>query len=454
MPIVACSGCGKRLKAKETLAGKTVACPACGQKLVIPQAEEDVAAYVLQPEASVPPPPATPPLAGPSAEEAAEEQWTGSKAPARSAGRSLPPLEANEPPQWLRHMHWLLALALLPLAFSLLHKEQRDDLTARLQETLAQVPEEKQEQIGRALASLEDGTGTLDDLFAALPNQKLAGAYLPRKTTAHWFLALAAAIMFMAFFLVLSLHHTANPAHLIFIGVFTGTIGIVFLLLVQSLADWSQGVWLRGRSILLVLFYIVKFIGFSYRAALDPSNGFLASFFGYTFGVGFCEEVCKALPLLWYFRRPSDMSWRTAFLWGLASGAGFGIAEGIMYAGSYYNGVSGVGIYIVRFVSCVALHALWTGSVAIMVQQNQHLIQQDIAWYEYIPPLFLVVGIPMVLHGLYDTLLKREMNGAALAVAVLSFLFLAFQISRLHGADDKAGTEEMLDEYQRRQEMA
>ena len=32
----------------------------------------------------------------------------------------LPPLSAEAPPPWLRHLHWLLALALLPLAFTLL----------------------------------------------------------------------------------------------------------------------------------------------------------------------------------------------------------------------------------------------------------------------------------------------------------------------------------------------
>jgi hypothetical protein len=61
------------------------------------------------------------------------------------------------------------------------------------------------------------------------------------------------------------------------------------------------------------------------------------------------------------------------------------------------------------------LHALWTGSVAINLHQKQALIQREMAWHEYIAPLFLIVGIPMLLHGLYDTLLKKEMNAAALA---------------------------------------
>jgi hypothetical protein len=59
----------------------------------------------------------------------------------------------------------------------------------------------------------------------------------------------------------------------------------------------------------------------------------------------------------------------------------------------------------------------------------------------------------MVLHGLYDTLLKKEMNALALAVAVVSFLYLAYQISRLRGVDDQAAHEDMLREYQRRRKM-
>jgi RsiW-degrading membrane proteinase PrsW (M82 family) len=201
------------------------------------------------------------------------------------------------------------------------------------------------------------------------------------------------------------------------------------------------------------VFYIVKFIGFSYQAALDRDNGFFLSFMGFTLGVGFCEEVVKALPLIIRYRKPNGQDWHGAFLWGLASGAGFGIAEGIIYSSNHYNGISGPGIYVIRFISCVALHALWTGSVGITINQRQVLLQQDMAWYEFIPPLFLIVGVPMVLHGLYDTLLKKEMNVGALVVAVLSFLFLSFQISRLRGEDDEASKKAMLREYQKRRKL-
>jgi RsiW-degrading membrane proteinase PrsW (M82 family) len=276
---------------------------------------------------------------------------------------------------------------------------------------------------------------------------------LARNTWRHWFYALVAAALFMGFLLILASHGSAEPLHLLLIALFTATVGIVFLLLVQLLAEWSQGVWLGGRSIIVLLFYIVKFIGFSYRAASDPSNGFFLSFLGFTLGVGLCEELVKAMPVLWHYRRHTDQSWRGAFLWGLASGAGFGVAEGIMYSSRYYNGLAGPGIYFVRFISCVALHALWSGSVGISVHRRQDMFQENQAWHDFILPIFLMIGVPMFLHGLYDTLLKRGetlQNGFALAVAIASFGWLAFQMA-LGGQQERAEERRAyLKEYGRR----
>jgi hypothetical protein len=50
--------------------------------------------------------------------------------------------------------------------------------------------------------------------------------------------------------------------------------------------------------------------------------------------------------------------------------------------------------------------------------------------WEYFFRLILIVIVPMVLHGLYDTLLKKEMDALALVVAVVSFGWLAYQIER------------------------
>lgn len=454
MPFsLTCSECGKRLKARDELAGKLLPCPHCGKKVQIPQADEDVAAYLLQDETPAQAPTSSAASEPASAEE--DEQIPVRRKPARPVTKapeikSLPPLTTNEPPLWLRHLHWLLVLALLPLAFSLLSEGDKEERGEQFNKTIEESPPDVQQQVIRVIEKIEKGEVSEEELFAVLPDHKLVGALLPHDSFAHWGFAVGATVLFMSFFLLLSAQKTAEPLHLLGIGLFTATIGIVLLLLFQMLAALSQGIWLRGGSIVVIIFYIVKLIGYSYQAALDPNSNFFLSFVGYTLGVGFCEEVCKALPLLWHYHNPSTQRWRTAFLWGLASGAGFGISEGILYSHRHYNGVSGLDMYVVRFISCVALHALWTGSVAITLQQKQSLLQGAENWYEYIPRLYAIVGIPMILHGLYDTLLKKEMNAGALVIAILSFLFLAFQISRLHGEDDEEGKQAMLREYKRR----
>ncbi len=451
MPIhVTCAACGKRLKARESLAGKVVRCPHCGEKVRVPEPEAEgiFVAYPLESAA-----PAQEPL--PDQEEAAYPVQETDPAPRREVPRrarkraSLPSPTVPEPPAWLRHLHWLLALALVPLAFSLLQPEKlRDEFDSRLQKTLEQAPAKVQRRAQHVRERVEEGTASLDDLFATLPGHRLVGSFLPRSTWLHWLFAAGAALLFMTFFLFLAAGKTADPRYLLGIALFTSTGGIFLLFVVQTLASLPLGLLLWGD--VAGLSFILKLIGFSYQAALDPGNGFILSFLGFTLGVGLCEEVCKALPLLVHFRRPSGLSWRGAFLWGLASGAGFGIAEGIVYSSRYYNGIVGPNVYLVRFISCVALHALWTGSAAITLYRNQDLIQNAVGGHVYLVCLFRIIGVPVVLHGLYDTLLKKELNGPALGVAVLSFLFLAFQISRLHGGDDEAAREERRRASQRR----
>lgn len=68
-------------------------------------------------------------------------------------------------------------------------------------------------------------------------------------------------------------------------------------------------------------------------------------------------------------------SWRSAVFWGRVSGVGFGVSEGVNYCGycgycgghcgGHYNGVLGGRVYRVRFVSCVALHAIRTAAVGV-----------------------------------------------------------------------------------------
>ena len=433
MPISFQCGCGKALKARDELAGRAVKCPECGEGLTVPTPEpiaEDetygLSDPIPRPQAPVDParwafkPPAT------TAPTPPPKPSTPTPRPQRPV--PVPEEPSSSPREYL---YVLLALALIPLGFSLLRDHA--DGEARFERAIERLsPQAKAE-----LAAKSEGGGLdLDGLIAAMPGGRLDDdAHLPRETVRHYIYAGVSAFVFWGFLLAMFARESARPGHLLLVGLFTATLGIVFLLGVQYVAAATQGVWLRGRSPLLILFYIVKFIGFSYAAAEDPGTGFPLSFLGFTFGVGLCEELCKALPLVVYYRRNPRMGWRAACLWGLASGAGFGVSEGIMYSARSYNGVATSGIYVVRFVSCVALHALWTATVAITVQRKQDQIQGNVDWVAYSLAILSMLLVPMVLHGAYDTLLKKDMNLYALITGAATFAWFAWTVEGARGAE-------------------
>jgi RsiW-degrading membrane proteinase PrsW (M82 family) len=141
-----------------------------------------------------------------------------------------------------------------------------------------------------------------------------------------------------------------------------------------------------------------------------------------------CEELCKSLPLLVHYKNKADMPWRGACMWGLISGVGFGVSEGITYSSDFYNGMSGGDIYVVRFVSCVALHAIWSGAAAIFIYKHNNLLSDGEGFFNFLLGAAALVSIPMVLHGLYDTLLKKDYDVWALVTAIVSFAWFAFQV--------------------------
>jgi RsiW-degrading membrane proteinase PrsW (M82 family) len=148
---------------------------------------------------------------------------------------------------------------------------------------------------------------------------------------------------------------------------------------------------------------------------LDGDGDFLLSLCGYVLAVGLVEEAAKALPLLWRVRRFGVPDWRTACLWGLASGIGFGVAESVYHAERGYNGLATADAYLVRFASCVALHAVWSASVGMGLATGRGSAVVALAY-------------PAALHGLYDVVLLYQYHVAALVVAVASFGWLAWQI--------------------------
>jgi RsiW-degrading membrane proteinase PrsW (M82 family) len=434
-----CSNCRKSLKAPESFAGKTARCPNCKQQIVIPAAiepPEPEVYYILEDavarddnslSSKVEPPPIAPqaavfalrsselPPAKPVAEVDANHLPEPEQEPAGATSQG-------------RGLYYIFALMLLPLVVSIIRG--RDHMEVRLMRTLEAHPEIK----SRIAANGEEFS--MKDFFAALPDGRIEGAHLAYGTWNHWYYAIAAAAFFGLASFALFPQGNAQWKHILLIPVGTATFGIVFLISLQWIAAFAQG-WIVSRSlIIMIVYYILYFIGFSYRAAMDPNSGFLLSMLGFTFGVGLCEELTKALPVAFHFRSNPKLDWQGACIWGLVSGVGFGIAEGIMYSSDFYNGLASVETYIVRFIPCVAMHAIWTASAAIMIWRRRDWFAGESEWSDLLVSLLWVLAVPMTLHGLYDTLLKREMEGLALLTALASFAWLAFLIEWTRTSDE------------------
>ncbi len=449
---IKCPSCATRLKIEQRLLGKRVNCPSCGnpidlkrrrpkspdtrvssvgrpdELLISPAPNDDTEAetYGLQ----QPPPPTTmasgslPPrkkrrektLQPVMGDERRREPKTGQKA--KSGQRQAETSTAKG--RWL--LYGVLFATMLPLLFSIFVGQR--DLKERLEQSLVENAD--------AIESLGDEISQ-DELLGALPGGKIKGAHLSRQTWVHWIYAGGSLVAFIGLYMAMFRNVESSKSLMLGSAMFTATFGIFLLLAFQWLASVSGGVRVWPRGIIGLLFLIVRLIGFSYSAALDPNNGFLSSMLGFTFGVGLCEELCKAIPVIWFLRQSRNATWRSACLVGLASGVGFGVSEGITYSADYYNGLYGIDIYVVRFVSCVALHSAWSGAAAVLMYFNQNYLPGSAeGWGDLLIGVGIYMGVPIVLHGLYDTLLKQHYELGALLAALATVGWLIFIIERLH----------------------
>lgn len=438
--------CGRSIRFSDEWAGKRRKCFYCGQEVDVPMGAAGPANF----DARVPPPPPpgrqpapaddlrlmpntpspnanhTPSYAGqrPSPSYAGARQ--AAFRPRRGPG-DRPTIYAPAGGKTWNRRYLFLSLSLIPLVLSTLTPSDPKDVENRFKSTIAHLSKDEQARLNR----MDEEPITMDKLVMSFPDHRVEGSYLPRDTWVHWGFALASACAFLTLLALLFPMHGTSAGGLAATGAFTGTAGIFLLLAFQWAAIYTQGVWVRGSGMVVLIFMVVKFIGFSYSAALDPDSGFLLSAMGFTCGVGFCEEVCKMIPLAWHFKERAKLDWRGACLWGLASGVGFGVSEGITYASNYYNGVHTGEIYLVRFISCVGLHAIWGGAAGITLYYRQYALQAAEGFFGHLWEFLQIVFVPMVLHGLYDTLLKKEMEGMALVAALASFGWLAYQIERM-----------------------
>lgn len=431
---VSCPECGKTLKAPEEMAGKRVRCPGCQQafRLAAPSVAEDFEvpetpaarddefpdlSDVLDrtqespadgdglaefPVSRLRPPPAS---------EGSFVRPHGVRPQVSQKLTSIPadPPKTKRPARFQVTGAWLVLILFLPLAISILLPGH--DPEQQLEELFRENPEIEE----RVLAATSKA-----EFLAALPEGRFPGAHLSHDSRFHWLYALISLLVYWGMLGVVWREKTAGPGALLITGVVTGTLGILLLLAFQFLAMLTQGVMIWGRGLGALIFLVIKFIGYSYACAGDPESTLVGSFMGFTCGVGLCEELIKALPIVVYLNSGKKTTWRGACLMGLATGIGFGVSEGIHYSAEYYNGIATGLTYAVRFCSCVALHAIWSSGVALLMYNNQDWLQ-EFSWESSAMFVVNYLGIAMLLHGLYDTLLKKDFEIGALLVAFASF---------------------------------
>ena len=375
--------CGKQVFGSEGMAGQEVQCFKCRRMVALPgPIARRLAAAPAAPIALEP-------------EEAHVEQPAPLVAPVAAS-------------RWRDSLYWVLLLALLPLVGALFHQKDPTPLQ-RLEKTLKDQPSLR----ARVEAMLHSEAATLDDVLMALPGQRIDGlAHLPRKTDRHLVYAAFAAGLFSLLIGVMA-HKFAPAWKLALAAGFTATFGIACLFLFHD------------------------FLGQGHQATLEEECGLIVNLVAFTAIVGLGEELCKALVVIFYLRTHKDATWRGACFWGMASGVGFGIAEAISYAARSYNGISQADTYLMRYASCVALHAVWSAAVGIALFNARHVVHQvvnaivylgDLDRWQLVEAVLQVLGVAMFLHGAYDALLTQDLYVPALLTALASFGWLGWQI--------------------------
>jgi protease PrsW len=164
------------------------------------------------------------------------------------------------------------------------------------------------------------------------------------------------------------------------------------------------------------------------------SDNWLIAWMGYVFAVGVPEELCKAFVLFVLLRRFGPIRPQALLFYGLMSGLGFGIYEGVKYqtrenfqfaiwtsgqpdayfAAEYYL------LNLIRLTTLPFLHAIWTGMAGYFIGFADQFPERRRGL------LLVAVGLPALLHGTYNTF----GGGAGMFIALISVLALNLYLAK------------------------
>lgn len=199
----------------------------------------------------------------------------------------------------------------------------------------------------------------------------------PGVWSAYWLLALYFSGLWSLFFYYLFKTSQFETKHCVLCFFFTGLVAVAGLLLIQSIPPWS------------------------YLYTMAKSSAMLTRFVGMFLGVGIHEELCKAVILFWLVKRPGKLLIpQTVVFYGMISGLGFGIYEGVAYQ-QRVNRLAGVDeayfLNIARLTSLPFLHAVWTGIAGYYVAFAALYPRRRYGLW------VLAIATPALFHAIYNT---------------------------------------------------
>ena len=179
----------------------------------------------------------------------------------------------------------------------------------------------------------------------------------------------------------------------------------------------------RADTVLLTNLQALPIISGLY--SFTESNSIIKRFFGFTLGVGVLEESIKALPLYFILRNTKEpLIPQTMVYYGLISGIGFGVLEGVLYQTTFNTELGYSEAFfmnIARLTSLPFLHAIWAGIAGYFLS------------FAFLYPLYrkglfiLCIAIPAILHGFYDTF---GWSLIGLASTIISVILLMYYLKR------------------------
>lgn len=176
-------------------------------------------------------------------------------------------------------------------------------------------------------------------------------------------------------------------------------------------------------SVLLMAYHLPPLI---WMVQWFKSSNLFNHMLAFIFAVALPEELCKALPLFVLLKKSDPLSPQLMVFYGLMSGLGFGIYEGIDYqmdrnfryassGGEYYL------LNVLRLTTLPFLHAMWTGIAAYFIGFAGLYPRRQTGL------MLIGIGLPVLLHGLYNTF-NRTIIG--LGFALLTVLALNLYLAR------------------------